>query len=614
MTYENIRAALSAALLLVSISAFGAPASFGTATIHISASAGVDAAEAVRKAIESAPRTGLRLVFEKGVYNFYPSSAHGEYRAVTNHGNGDKYIAMNLSGLDDVVVEGNGSEFIFHGRMMPVLIDDSSEVTLRNFSIDWQVPFFVQGEVVAADEDARSYDLRMYTEGYSWRIEGGFLRFPAEGDFSYSSVGESLVFDPGTHGPIYGSGMLDIHRRTDVRAEKLSGDTVRIVESRPLKAVPPVGSVMTFKGPMNENRYAPAIHCIGSRNVTVENVNVYHALGMGFLGEKSEDITLRNFNVCVREGSDRMVSATADATHFCNCRGDVLIEGCLFENMLDDGTNVHGTYMVVDAVTGPRTIRAKLQHFQQSEFTFGDTGDKVWFILSPDTSRGGENTIESYRRINEFYAEITLTEDLPRGIKAGDLVENKSWNTDSFILRGCTMRNHRARNIVLKAPGRVVIENNDLQSMMSSILVRGEMFFWMESGASTDVTIRGNRFEGCVMGGGKDAAVLLIKPRMRADFDDKQLFDRNITFEKNTVTAFDNRVIYATSVDGLTLRDNVITRDGRRKSFSPDSPLIDIVNCNDVRVEGNTSEWEGARPLELDAVSGRTAVVIGNNW
>ena len=37
--------------------------------------------------------------------------------------------------------------------------------------------------------------------------------------------------------------------------------------------------------------------------------------------------------------TQRVISTTADATHFVNCKGDILIENCRFENMLDDGTN-----------------------------------------------------------------------------------------------------------------------------------------------------------------------------------------------------------------------------------------------------------------------------------
>ena len=49
----------------------------------------------------------------------------------------------------------------------------------------------------------------------------------------------------------------------------------------------------------------------------------------------------------------------------------------------------------------------------------------------------------------------------------------------------------------LKTPGKIVIEDNDFSSHMSSIFFRGEMFHWYESGAVEDVLIRNNRFDYC---------------------------------------------------------------------------------------------------------------------
>ncbi|MGC3978967.1 MAG: hypothetical protein QM751_12520 [Paludibacteraceae bacterium] len=69
---------------------------------------------------------------------------------------------------------------------------------------------------------------------------------------------------------------------------------------------------------------------------------------MGVIAEKTGNISLNKVNICRRPGSNRILSVTADATHFCNCKGKVTIENCLFENMLDDACNMHGTYTKVE--------------------------------------------------------------------------------------------------------------------------------------------------------------------------------------------------------------------------------------------------------------------------
>ncbi len=246
-----------------------------------------------------------------------------------------------------------------------------------------------------------------------------------------------------------------------------------------------------------------------------------------------------------------MVSIIADATHFCNTKGDVIIEDCRFENMLDDGTNVHGTYVEVAEVLDAQTVRVALKHFQQQGFTFAGEGDEIWFLYTPSHNRAAENTVVSYTKIDNQFSELVFKDPLPSELKQGDLLENKTWNP-TFTLRDSIIRNHRARNIVLKTPLKTVIEDNTLSSMMSSIFFRGETYFWFESGAVQDVTIRNNTFDYCAHSGAEHA-VLYITPRSGDGFDESELFDRNIRFENNTVKTFGNRIVWADRVEGLSI-------------------------------------------------------------
>ena len=81
-----------------------------------------------------------------------------------------------------------------------------------------------------------------------------------------------------------------------------------------------------------------------------------------------------NSQIVLPKHTQRVISTTADATHFVNCKGDILIENCRFENMLDDGTNVHGTYVEVDEVIDDYTVRVSLKHFEQLGFKFAERG------------------------------------------------------------------------------------------------------------------------------------------------------------------------------------------------------------------------------------------------
>lgn len=551
----------------------------------------------IRQLLENSPKKDVVFQFPKGKYYFTPEGMYTMEHKITNHENGDKNIAFNLSGYKNVEIRGGGSEFIFSGPILPFLIMDTEGAIVSDCTLDWDIPFFLQGEIVGSNPKKGYWDVELETDGYDFSFDGGDIKFPNQYGFVYEYIGESLVFDKLNRSPIYEANKYDMHRRSSPKIELLDENTFRITEK--LKAYPPVGEMVTFKGAHGENRYAPAFHAIGSVNVEVRNVDVHHALGMGFIAEKCDGVVLDDFNTCLREGSGRLLSVTADATHFCNCRGDVVLENCLFENMLDDGTNVHGTYMKIDSIMSTHTLRASFGHFQQAGFNFAGKGDQIWLIIAPQPDRTSVVEVEKYVALSDTEVEITFKNVLPKGLKGGDLLENKSWNTDNFIMRNCVVRNHRARNIVLKTAGGALIEGNKFHSMMASILLRAESFFWYESGANNNVVIRNNEFSNCTYGGGNQG-VLFISPRLGKQFNDTTAVDRDITFENNIIDTFDNKVVQAFRVENLIVRGNKITINRDLKPFNPNTPIIFVKDCINPLIENNVIEGSEAQSISIN--------------
>ena len=122
--------------------------------------------------------------------------------------------------------------------------------------------------------------------------------------------------------------------------------------------------------------------------------------------------------------------------------------------------------------------------------------------------------------------------------------------------------------------------------MMASILLRAEAFFWYESGANENITIRNNTFADCAYGDGGQAVVQIL-PRMQRRFDLKHFVDKNITIENNVFKTFDTQIIHATAVDGLIIRDNEIIQTSTFKPFLPSGTLVDLNLCNEVLMTNN---------------------------
>ncbi|MFR9661275.1 MAG: right-handed parallel beta-helix repeat-containing protein [Rikenellaceae bacterium] len=572
--------------------------------IRIAPSSG-DMTPVIRKAIESTDAKELKIIIEEGEYFCRPEYAFEKYCAVTNHGNGLKKILFPMIGYKSIEIEGNGAKFKFHGQIMPFLFEDCDKVTLSNVTVDWDAPFTILGEVVAVNPKEGWRELKMITEGYTWKYEKGKMLFPNIDGFNYECLGSTLPFDKETKRVV--AGAIDTYSNP-TKIEKMPNGNFRFYEKA--RYYPPVGSLLSSKGDRHNDRYSPAVEVKACSNILLEGITVHHAPGMGFLFEKATDITLKNSKVVLPENTPRVIASTADATHFANCRGEVLIEGCRFENMLDDGTNVHGTYVEVHKVLDSKSVIVELKHFEQLGFVFTEPGDEMWFIQHPSPARLDQVcTVAKAKLLNERFTQIEFTTDMPALIKEGDLLENKTWNP-SFTMRGCTIQNHRARNVVLKTPLKTVIEDNYFSGMMSSILFRGESFFWYESGVVEDVLIQNNTFHNVADCGTKHG-VIYITPRLGKDFDQSELYDKNIRFINNTIDTSNPKLVWADRVDGFEFSGNKITINNDIVPSFPDDPTFELINSKDVVIKNNTYKGREVK-FEVDETSKKSLIVKGN--
>ncbi|MGJ8680542.1 alpha-1,3-galactosidase-related protein [Paraglaciecola sp.] len=590
--------AKSLLVLAVSLAAITATPTQAKQTLVFESTA-EDMTPIIRDALDNVTDDEIKLVFKKGHYQFSPEYALSRYSAVTNHGNGVKKVIFPLDNFKSVEIEGGDSEFIFHGQTAPFQLYNNQQIKVTNLTIDWDIPFTFVAEVLAVNKKQAYRDVKPWVGTHSWKLKDGKILFPNIDGFNYDYMGSTLAFEKDQKKVVHGG--FDRHSKP-TKVEDRGNGVLRLHEK--LKHYPPVGSLTSSKGDRHSDRYAPAFQVKNSKNVVFDNVTIHHALGMGFLFERTENIKILNSGVHLRDGAQRLISSTADATHFANCKGDILVENSRFENMLDDGTNVHGTYTIVDKIIDNKTVRVKFGHFEQTGFEFAGKGDDIWFVHQPNVGRAGVATVDKVRVLNEMYTEISFTQALPKGLKQGDLLENKTWNP-TFTMRGNVIRDHRARNIVIKTPLKIVIEDNHLSSMMSSILFRGETFFWFESGIVEDVTIRNNVFEDFAYAG-KEHAALYITPRLGKTFDQTQAFDKNIRFENNTIKTFGTRIVWADRVDGLLIQNNTIEQSVDKPVIHPNRPLFEFMHSNNVELKNNRYEGDFSIAVKADKHSQKT--------
>lgn len=552
----------------------------------------IDFTTPIREILRNNRQGNIILEFEKGVYHFYPETAEGLYICVSNNDNGYKRVAFNLSGMENVRVEGIDTEFLFHGSMVPFYINEARDISISGINMDYDYSFILEGEVVANDLEKKTFDIRvsndiqykikndrLYLGGYDWELP----------------TGENIVFNPMTAAPYYLTYTYHHdYRRSDLLAESVGDSLIRLQGN--MEEVPPVGSIYTDKGPHGRNRIFPGIILHSSSDISIAKTNIYMAGAMALIAENTENVILREFNVRLRPGSTRIISASADATHLVNCRGLIHFENCLFENMLDDATNVHGTYMKVEDLSGDR-LTVKFGHYQQEGFRFAREGDTLRLINSNTLLPVHTFTVKDIQWVNQNYGLIYSDNAFP-DLDKSLAVENLS-NCASMVMKNCTVRNNRARSILISTNKPILIEGNYFDSMMAGILIAGDANKWCESGNVSDVVIRDNTFVNIGKGGGKPQSVLQISPEIAPEYRGKDYYHGRIVFENNTVRTFDAQVIYGLGVKALVIRNNTFIQSLDYKPIFDGLSFFDFQYCKNIDIEGNS--FEGNHEAEVSA-------------
>lgn len=546
----------------------------------------------------------VTLVFPKAQYDFYPENAVEAYRAVTNHDNSLKRMALPLFGFEGFTIDGGGSTFMFHGRISPIIVDGCEGTTLKNFSIDWDTPFHHELRVVERDPEANSFIVEVSPMKYGYTIKNGQIFF---GHYDWQDpIGQNITFDPATNAPIWSTKQYSLRVRQNTAATRAGENRVRLQNAT--KTPPPIGSVMATYGQSPTNRLAQAIHVANSSDTHIENVTVYAAGGMALIAERSENFHLNGFVVTSTE--ERTMATRADATHFLGCKGLVRLENCRFEHMLDDGINVHGAYIKVVEYVGDTTFLCEISHRQQRGLTFAEPGDRIMITSHETVLPIFETTVKSIEVLNEQRLLVTASR-LPEVMPEGPLsLENLTWYPD-VVMKKNIIRDNRARSALITTKGKVLIEDNYFSSQMHGILIEGDNNSWYESGGVQDITITNNTFEN--IGYGDDTryplyASPLLRPEQR--LGDRK-YHRNIRFANNRIKSFNGHLVHARSVQGLTLADNTI-------ELSTDYPAgstrasIELDYCEDVTVEDNQFigfTW----PIRIESSNDTMNVRLKNN-
>lgn len=540
--------------------------------------------EALEKVTSS---TGTVLLFEKGRYDFWPDHAVEKdyYEANTTVVN-PRVCPIFIFKKHNLVIDGAGADFVFHGKMQPFTIDSSANISVKNVSIDWEIPFGAEVEIGEVATDY--FDMLIDTRQYPYVIENEKLFFVGEGwknmwggvkwNDPMMFERESLMVTPQTDDDLLGENW-----ESSYRAKEIQAGVVRIFGT---------GNGHLKKGNYLNLRHGVRDHSgvftVDSKDILFENIRMYNNSGMNFLSQYTENIKYRNVHCIPNPSKRKVLAGHDDGLHHTNCRGSISIDSCSFRGIMDDAVNVHNTYVVVSEILSDTRLRCKFMHHQSIGFIWGRKLEKVSFIQSSSMQTIDTGVIKAFTSLSPELFDIEFNDKFHRALKAGDVLENLTWNP-SVEIKNCYFGQHRARAILVSTPGQIRILNNLFESSGSAICIPGDANHWYEGGAVSDVVISNNVFRNCNTSNYQfSEGIISIQPGIPKLNLALSTFHKNIRIIQNTFEVYDAPVLYAFSVDGIEFNENSIVQSYKFVPRYSEKPMLTFDACKNISIKKNS--------------------------
>ncbi len=495
---------------------------------------------------ECRKRAPAVLRFPKGRYDFFAQDVD----------KGNHFFALDK--LSSITIDGGGSTFVFHGYKGAFGLNNCSNLTIRNLSIDYSRPPFSVGQVVAVSKN--SFDVEVDA------------KYPITGN---EGVGAYMEYDPKA-GHAARNAVEEYYSCTSTELVRPQVMRVNLKTETRIKT----GAWVILRHAV----YGPgAFHAGNCTDLTIEDVNVYTAPGMAFVASGCTNVTAKGLRCVPRPGSGYPMSVTADGLHFSGNRGLISVEDCEFEGMGDDAANIKtGLYSKVIEKPDDHTVLA-VHNLKIVESP--SPGDLIEIVHHPEMNTYATAVTESVEVLKDGVQKIRFRDPLPKDLKIGDFLGNAT-RVAKIRMKNCQVRNNRARGFLIQNRD-VVVENCKFTGCtMGGVWVLTEVFYFCESITSRDVVVRNCTFENCGYwpGPGVLGAFVQTGPD---DYAIAPGAHRNVIFEGNLIRGTDNCGIFVNGVDGAVIRGNTVEQTCREPHSKHGHAAIYVSATSNARFENN---------------------------
>lgn len=526
--------------------------------------------------------------FVKGTYRLRASdSTKAKYSMSSTDIFPFRNLACVIKDKKDIVIDGDGSKFIFYGSCLPFTFDGCENVTLKNVVIDWEKPFVAEGRLV--DRSVDYIDVKIDTNLFPCEVRNFCLYFDiGDGEETQLTYGKHTVYDSSSL--TVSTGYADNIMINN--AEALGDDVFRLYLSGIIREdeAPRKGDIIVLR---HGRRLHSGIFAQNCKNIELENVKIHSCGGIGAIFQYCENVKINKVDFVPNIKAGRIVSNIRDdGICISSCTGNVEIANSTFYGCQDSSINVHGMGASVIALLDDKTVQCTFVAGYDNYPIWAKVGDRVAFVDKTTLRTLCVREVTDFRSLDDRIFVITFDESVPRELYDFGIQQITLDNLSTFPsvhIHDNFFGSTRSRGVLVTTTEKVVIEKNVFESAGAAILISGDMNLWFETGSSRDVTIRNNIFtDYCTLSEYFDSyAMISVCPQV-AKPTRGIYYHKNILVENNTFISPDTPVFYAFNTENVVFKGNEIIYSNRRGIEHTLKNLISLKNCNNVRVYENS--------------------------
>ncbi len=334
-------------------------------------------------------------------------------------------------------------------------------------------------------------------------------------------------------------------------------------------------------------RYGAGFFIQDSRHITLRNNRIYSAYGMAHMvNGLSSHLLFDGEIIRIRPGSRRHLSTDGDGIHIIRSQGYLQIQNCDFSGMGDDDINIHDCNMLVLRRLDAHTILLENEGA-------GNPGDQLELLNKDFSPTGVKLTLQSVIRQEDGRYLLETAEELPLTLEEGDLLLNRNYSSDHFIIRNNYFHDHRARGLLLQTRDGLVENNLFRRTQGAGIYIMLETLrgFWYEGTGAKKLVIRNNRLEDCNCGGWTTAIDMMATlPDNTSDYAPFS----DIRIENNAIRTTLLPAAWLASCDDMRFTGNAIE--------APPSEKAPVIVCERCRNDSLTDNRFSGSALTEESV------------